>query len=386
MNITGICKAIIMTTRCTIDTDIDTLPLVELKKLARVALKLHESDRKKSKAYYERNHDACVARSTNVFERRKAAIAAQSQGRFRNPGGERIPGGLRKPGGGVVAIEISPGGGVAAFECVYMRAIFPGGKSKSTPSSFEHVRFPGKINFSRRSKSKELLISKRFNINMFRINVPSLSELRRPRSGADMMAETFRLVRTDPDLVRFTWLPFANTKYSPKLRAANERRRLQAIERRAAVGAPAGRTATGRVSKAKYLNPGERHAGALAKRQATIARRDANSLRNIFIDLATDIVEVAPRRTILQEDRLARRESAMTSRSIEYTPTQITENPNRTTRGRDITFTATMLRSDPLNNKRLAVYIMSLIATSVNDRIHSVNPTGDTRQQDLNKA
>ncbi len=82
-----------MPAKYSIDTDRDTIPLAELKKLARVALKIQETDRQKSKAYYERNRDACIARSTQVYERRKALIAAQraaelqeTQGKFEFPG------------------------------------------------------------------------------------------------------------------------------------------------------------------------------------------------------------------------------------------------------------------------------------------------------------
>ena len=97
---------------------------------------------------------------------------------------------------------------------------------------------------------------------MFRINVSSASEFRRPRSGVEVMAETHRLVRIGHDLARFPRLKLANPKYSPPgLREANERRRLQAIERHAATRAPAGRTPNDRVSRAKHSNPGERWAG-----------------------------------------------------------------------------------------------------------------------------
>jgi hypothetical protein len=98
-------KATIMTTRYSIDTDLDTLPLAELKKLARVALKLHESDRKKSKAYYERNRDSCIARSTQAYERRKVVIAArraaeieENQEEFDFPGEIEFPGAFENPG------------------------------------------------------------------------------------------------------------------------------------------------------------------------------------------------------------------------------------------------------------------------------------------------
>jgi hypothetical protein len=97
--ITRIGKATIMTTRYTIDTDLDTIPLAELKKLALIALKVHETDRKKSKAYYERNRNACIARSTQAYERRKAVIAAkraaelqETQGEFDFPGEIEFPG------------------------------------------------------------------------------------------------------------------------------------------------------------------------------------------------------------------------------------------------------------------------------------------------------
>ncbi len=70
--ITMIDKAKIMPAKYSIDTDLDTIPLTELEKLARVALKIQETDRKKSKAYYERNRDAFIARSTQVYERRNS--------------------------------------------------------------------------------------------------------------------------------------------------------------------------------------------------------------------------------------------------------------------------------------------------------------------------
>ncbi len=87
-----------MPAKYSIDTDLDTIPLAELKKLALIALKLHETDRKKSKAYYEPNRDACIARSTQAYERRKA-IAAQkaaetheTQGEIESPGEIEFPG------------------------------------------------------------------------------------------------------------------------------------------------------------------------------------------------------------------------------------------------------------------------------------------------------
>jgi hypothetical protein len=232
---------------------------------------------------------------------------------------------------------------------------------------------------------------------MSRINVPSPSELRRPRSGADVMAETFRLVRTDPDLVRFTRQTFANPKYSTGLRAANERRRLQAIERRAAVGAPAGRTATGRISRAKYSNPGERRAGALAKRQATIARRDANTLRNIIIPISDDVSEPAPRRPSLSdEERQARRAANMNRPTVVFSDIEVVENPRRNTYGRDIKFEATMLSDSNLNKKRLVAKILEQIAQfpgariqvkfNSNDRFTSTKLKADLTEADIEDA
>jgi hypothetical protein len=94
-----------MPAKYTIDTDLDTIPLSELKKLARVALKIQETDRKKAKKYYDRNRDTCIARSTQVYERRKAAKAAQraanlqeNQGEIEFPGEISFPEMFENPG------------------------------------------------------------------------------------------------------------------------------------------------------------------------------------------------------------------------------------------------------------------------------------------------
>ena len=66
-----------MHAKYSIDSDIDTLLLAELKKLALVYLKVHETNRKNSKAYYDGNREACIARSTHVCERHKTLIATR---------------------------------------------------------------------------------------------------------------------------------------------------------------------------------------------------------------------------------------------------------------------------------------------------------------------
>ena len=118
-----------------------------------------------------------------------------------------------------------------------------------------------------------------------------------------------------------------NPRYSG-LRAANERRKQEAIACRAAVGAPASRTLAGRVSRAKYATPEARKAGALATRRA----RQATNLRDIIIPISDDVSEPTPRRPSLSnEERQARRAANMNRPTIEFSELQVVENPRRTT-------------------------------------------------------
>jgi hypothetical protein len=66
-----------MLAKYSLDIGLATLSLAELKRLALIVLKVHETDHKNAKAYYERNRDTCIARSSHSYERPKVVIAAQ---------------------------------------------------------------------------------------------------------------------------------------------------------------------------------------------------------------------------------------------------------------------------------------------------------------------
>ena len=160
------------------------------------------------------------------------------------------------------------------------------------------------------------------------IVVPGPSELRRPRPFNEVMAETRRLALSDPALARYApGAAVGNPRYNNNLRRANERRRQEAIERRTNMARPVTRTASGRASRAKYANPQERRAGALAKRRATIATRQASRLQSVVIDIATDIPAPAPRPSLTRDERMARREAARAASMLRIEDPVVSANP-----------------------------------------------------------
>ena len=203
------------------------------------------------------------------------------------------------------------------------------------------------------------------------IRVPSPQELRSPRSAAQVMSETTAFFAANPsEALRFGFRPIPsmapppNPRYSG-LRAANERRKQEAIARRAAVGAPASRTPAGRVSRAKYATPEARKAGAIATRRA----RRATNLRDIIIPISDDVYENPGRPSLSVEERQVRRAANMNRPTIEFSELQVVENPRRTTYGREIKFEAKMLSDSHLNKKRLVAKILEHIAQFPGARI-----------------
>lgn len=141
------------------------------------------------------------------------------------------------------------------------------------------------------------------------IYVPSVREFRRPRPLDEILQETYTMARQDRTILRNSGLRTVppNPRYSPALRAANERRRAQAEARRLASNQPVARTPSGRISRAKYT-PEERK----ARRAAALERR-----RNPIADLISfDIEESRLRPTLAPEERASRRENALRVRTI----------------------------------------------------------------------
>ena len=149
------------------------------------------------------------------------------------------------------------------------------------------------------------------------IRVPAPSELRMPRPFAEVMEETRRMARADDTLTSFLGVPsMMNPRYSPALRAANERRRQEAAERRSRMAQPVARTPSGRISRARYATPEARRAGALIRRRANAAAREASSLSRVVIPISEDVEETPRRRQVLSDaERLNRRRVAEARRA-----------------------------------------------------------------------
>ena len=94
------------------------------------------------------------------------------------------------------------------------------------------------------------------------------------------------------------------------LRLANERRRAEAIARRAASGLPVTRTPTGRISRAR-LTPEARS----ANRRAVLERNNFVRRNPVADIISLDVDEAQPARVFTTEERQARRERAVERRT-----------------------------------------------------------------------
>ena len=64
-----------MAPRYPLDTDLDTIPIGELKKLAKLALIAQERDRVKARNYYRNNRDKCLEKNRRDAAKRREALA-----------------------------------------------------------------------------------------------------------------------------------------------------------------------------------------------------------------------------------------------------------------------------------------------------------------------